>query len=361
MSPLANGVGNDQAATIGKVDCAIDATDDETAGLELESNTSQTALGATKATPSDPGSAPPPHTVAASVALYAFCSSTLLVVNKVAMHMVPDASFVLFCQFLSSALAVKGLKYVKPDMDIEPLKWEKAKPFAAATLVFYICLLANTQALKSVNVETVIVVRSCSPIAVSILDSVALGQDLPNLKGFLALFTIAGGAAIYVVVDAGFHVEGYAWLMVYFVFIVIEMVFVKFIVETIPMSTWTRVYYNNTLSLPMAMLSALLLGDLTFLKVQWTIWSVLIVGASCLIGIAISYAGFNLRKLVSATSFTVVGVVCKILTVLINDVIWTKHSNALGHLGLLLCIVAGFAYERVKAKQRAVSGPRGRS
>ena len=28
------------------------------------------------------------------------------------------------------------------------------------------------------------------------------------------------------------------------------------------------------------------------------------------VGVAISYAGFNLRKLVSATSFTVVGVVC---------------------------------------------------
>ena len=33
------------------------------------------------------------------------------------------------------------------------------------------------------------------------------------------------------------------------VFIVTEMVFVKFIVDTVPMSTWTRVYYNNTLCL----------------------------------------------------------------------------------------------------------------
>ena len=33
------------------------------------------------------------------------------------------------------------------------------------------------------------------------------------------------------------------------VFIVVEMVFVKFVVDTVPMSTWTRVYYNNTLRL----------------------------------------------------------------------------------------------------------------
>merc|ERR1712203_399308 len=105
----------------------------------------------------------------------------------------------------------------------------------------------------------------------------------------------------------------------------------------------------------MAMLSAILLGDLAFLRVDWTVGAVSIVLASCLIGVAISYAGFNLRKQVSATSFTVVGVVCKIFTVLINDMIWTKHSNAVGHAGLGLCIAAGFMYERVKAEQRAVS------
>merc|ERR1712217_855890 len=100
-------------------------------------------------------------------------------------------------------------------MDIEFFKWDKARPFVVATFVFYLCLLANTQALRSVNVETVIVVRSCSPIAVSILDFLVLGQDLPKFKGLVALFSIAGGATLYVVADAGFRVEGYMWLMVY--------------------------------------------------------------------------------------------------------------------------------------------------
>ena len=109
---------------------------------------------------------------------------------------------------------------------------------------------------------------------------------------------------IYVLSDQGFQIDGYSWLLVYFVawpdkpcgslklattslslhrrmpllmlkslslrrlrsvvatvphvfvvrclskvFIVVEMVFVKFVVDTVPMSTWTRVYYNNTLRL----------------------------------------------------------------------------------------------------------------
>merc|ERR1719229_1548723 len=122
------------------------------------------------------------------------------------------------------------LHFAQPEMDIEMLKWDKAKPFAVATLVFYLCLLSNTQALKFVNVETVIVVRSCSPIAVALLERAALGRALPSLKGIGALLLIAAGAAVYVLTDQGFDIKGYTWLIIYFIFIVIEMVFVKFVV-----------------------------------------------------------------------------------------------------------------------------------
>mmetsp|Transcript_96508 Transcript_96508/g.242078 ORF Transcript_96508/g.242078 Transcript_96508/m.242078 type:complete len:347 (+) Transcript_96508:99-1139(+) len=298
------------------------------------------------------GEAVPKSAVIFAVALYAACSSTLLVINKVAMHLVPDAPFILFCQFLASSLAVKGLAFTQPDMDIEGLKWEKAKPFAVATFVFYLCLLSNTQALKSVNVETVIVVRSCSPIAVALLERASLGRPLPSVQGIGALFVIAGGAVLYVITDKGFHIEGYSWLAFYFVSIVVEMVFVKFVVDTVKMSTWTRVYYNNTLSLPMALLSAFAFGESKAISMEWTLGAIGAVLLSCVVGVAISYAGFNLRAKVSATSFTVVGVVCKILTVLLNDVIWTNHSNVLGHCGLFICIAAGFVYEKVKGGKK---------
>lgn len=165
----------------------------------------------------------------------------------------------------------------------------------------------------------------------------------------LALVAIAVGAVIYVASDKGFHVTGYAWLSVYFVFIIAEMVFLKHVVDTVEMSTWTRVYYNNALSVPMAIVSAIICKS-RFMQLEWNAGAIAAVLVSCVLGVTISYAGFNLRKQVSATTFTVVGVVCKLLTVLINDLIWTQHSNALGHGGLLICIFAGFVYEKVKKK-----------
>lgn len=229
-----------------------------------------------------PAPAPPPkvdqtdlpmRTVAFSVLFYAACSSTLLLINKVAMHFVPDASFILFCQFVTSSLAVRVIKLASPDSDIEFLRWEKARPFFLACLIFFLCLL---------------------------------------------------------------------------VFIVTEMVFVKFIVDTVPMSTWTRVYYNNTLSIPLVLLSSMVMDFGGFMKVVWAWQHIAIVGLSCVVGVAISYSGFHLRKMVSATTFTVIGVLCKLMTVMLNDIVWSQHSNLMGHIGLLLCIAAGFAYERTK-------------
>merc|ERR1711956_27413 len=112
------------------------------------------------------------------------------------------------------------------------------------------------------------------------------------------LVAIAMGATVYVVADEGFKINGYLWLILYFIFIVVEMVFVKFIVDTVPMSTWTRVYYNKTLSIPMALVSALAMGRSEALtEVQWGLPAVGAVLLSCVVGLAIAYAGFNLRKL----------------------------------------------------------------
>jgi len=43
------------------------------------------------------------------IAAYAFCSASLLVINKVAVSAIPSASFVLICQFAASVAAVLGL------------------------------------------------------------------------------------------------------------------------------------------------------------------------------------------------------------------------------------------------------------
>ena len=54
------------------------------------------------------------------------------------------------------------------------------------------------------------------------------------------------------------------------------------------------------------------------------------LGVSCVLGVAMSYFAFLARSSVSATCFTVIGNVCKVVTVLINVFIWDKHASPTG-------------------------------
>jgi solute carrier family 35 protein len=50
--------------------------------------------------------------------------------------------------------------------------------------------------------------------------------------------------------------------------------------------------------------------------------------------------------MLSATSFTLVGVVNKFLTILLNVLVWDKHSTGLGLVAVSICLIAGVFYEQ---------------
>lgn len=306
----------------------------------LESTAEKDETAATKASK---GSAE----IAWAIGAYACCSASLLVINKVAVSAIPSASFVLICQFAASVAAVLGLSITGVLDNVEPLSWSKIKPFMGISLLFCACLWTNVKALEYANVETVIVFRAMSPIAVALCDWWFLGQSLPSTRSWLSLAVIVLGAILYVVTDDGFQVKAYMWVMMYFVSITAEMVYVKFVVESLEMTTWGRVYYNNVLSIPPTLMLGLAFGEFDELSsLEWNSGQVGAVLLSCVVGVGISYAGFNLRKMVTATSFTVIGVLCKIASVLLNIFIWDKHANAIGITALCICIFAGTFYQQ---------------
>ena len=118
---------------------------------------------------------------------------------------------------------------------------EKIKPFMGISLLFCACLWTNVKALESANVETVIVFRALSPIAVTLCDHYFLGRDLPSARSWMSLLTIVLGVILYVLTDDGFEFGTYMWVGLYFVSITAEMVYVKYVVENVEMTTWDRV------------------------------------------------------------------------------------------------------------------------
>ena len=144
------------------------------------------------------------------------------------------------------------------------------------------------------------------------------------------------------------------------------MVYIKHMVSSLELNTWGFVLYNNLLSLMIAPIFWFLTGEYTdvFTAVNANGGSLFepvafcAVALSCVFGFLISFFGFAARKAISATAFTVTGVVNKFLTVVINVLIWDKHASPVGLVCLLVTICGGIGYQQsVTVAKKPTSGP----
>ncbi|XP_075501966.1 GDP-fucose transporter 1-like isoform X3 [Primulina tabacum] len=265
---------------------------------------------------------------------YALCSSLLAVINKFAVAKFNYPGLLTALQYLTSALGVwilGKLGFLAHD----PFVLETAKKFFPAAFVFYLAIFTNTNLLRHANVDTFIVFRSLTPLLVAIADTVFRRQPCPSKLTFLSLVIILGAAVGYVATDNGFTLTAYSWALAYLVTITTEMVYIKHMVMNLGLNTWGFVFYNNLLSLMMAPVFWIVTGEY--------------------VDVFMAIGRSSARKVISATAFTVTGVVNKFLTVAINVLIWDKHATPIGLVCLLLTLAGGVLY------QQSVTGGAGNS
>lgn len=301
--------------------------------------------------------------VAPLVLGYALCSSLLAVINKYAITKFMYPGLLTALQYATSAIGVWALGAIGL-LHHDPFTWRTARKFLPAASIFYLAIFTNTNLLKHANVDTFIVFRSSTPLLVAIADTAFRKQPLPSKYTFVSLLLILAGAIGYVACDSAFSITAYSWAMAYLITITTEMVYIKHIVSSLGLNTWGYVLYNNFISLLISPIFCILTGEINeiydllnkserFLNVE----VILSVSLSCLFGLAISFFGFAARKAISATAFTVTGVVNKFLTVVINVLIWDKHASASGLFYLILTLVGGVVYQQSTTKAPALPPP----
>ena len=296
---------------------------------------------------------PTTRQVAAAILSYCLCSSSMLMVNKLAVVHVKSPTVVTLSQFIFAAAFVLVLNLAKV-VKIDPFNWDRAKYFAIYVLSFSVGTWANIKVLAHANIETVIVFRSCSPLAVCLLEYIFYGRDLPSKKSCLALLFITIGALVYIFTDREFQVKGataYYWASLWWVVLVFQLTFGKFLVSNTGMnSMWTPVALTNSFAIVPVVVIGLCSSELSVhayhhvLKMQpmGYVWLI----CSCVIGTLISFSGFWCQSMITATAYTVVGVMNKMLTVMVNTIIWDKHASPTGIAALTVCILSGSMYRQ---------------
>ncbi|CAF2136770.1 hypothetical protein HID58_004700 [Brassica napus] len=296
---------------------------------------------------------------------YALCSSLLAVINKLAITHFNYPALLTALQYLTSSLSVFLLGKLRL-LRHDPFSLPTAMRFLPAAAVFYLAIFTNTNLLRHANVDTFIVFRSLTPLLVAVADTLLRSQPPPSGLTFLSLLVILAGAVGYVANDSAFTLTAYSWALGYLVTITTEMVYIKHMVSSLELNTWGFVLYNNLLSLMIAPVFWFLTGEhtevLTAVNANggnvFDPVAFFAVALSCVFGFLISFFGFAARQAISATAFTVTGVVNKFLTVVINVVIWDKHATPVGLVCLLVTICGGVGYQQsVTVVKKPTSGP----
>ena len=298
--------------------------------------------------------------VAAVIVFYCFCSGGMLIINKLAVHHVAAPAFVTLVQFVASAAFVT-VGWAMGSLSLDATRWSRLKHFIIYVFAFSAGTWANMRVLMIANVETVIVFRSCAPLCMSVMDYVFYNRAVPSRRSCFAMLLIVAGATMYTAIDrksktasqkasAG---DAYFWLGVWFALLIFQLTYGKKLVTGLGLkSIWSPVLYTNALACMPTATIGWVSGDFGALKeVDWTIAAVCWLGLSCVAGVGISWAGFKCQQVITATAYTVVGVLNKLLTVLINSLIWDKHAPPLGIAALCICLGGGALYQQAPVRK----------
>jgi len=307
--------------------------------------------------------------VVASILAYSLCSGSLVLLNKLTLHFLPFPSLVVCFQLFACILIIYGAAYMKV-IDVDPIKWEYVKPYMLYILFFCTGIYCNMRSLNISNVETVIVFRALSPMVVAFLDALFLGREWPSRRSWAGLTTLVVGAIGYASSDEKFQTQGlkaYTWPSLYCIIIALEMAYGKKIVKEVPLKTRSGpVVYTNLIGfIPMLLLANVGNEYSKFWKFFWESLdgylpraSVILLALGSVVGTGIGYSSWWCRSLVSATSFTLIGVMNKCLTILVNTLMWDQHAKPGGIFCLFLCIAGGMIYKQAPMRsERQVKPP----
>ena len=279
---------------------------------------------------------------------YSACSSTMLVINKLAVQELPLPTVVSGAQLLASSLVVVAMKVVWPTV-MGAMDKTKVIPFALYTAMFAAGLFANMKALMLTNVGAVIAARSCLPVIVCLIEWAFMGRALPGARSCLSLAGVVAFAGLYIRNDSAVDVEGlegYAWLLTWWLLLALQMTYGKWMTEKIEMTQWERVFYTNAFAIPPTIVLFFATGENaevedTYVGENAMLWLI----ASCAMGVGISYSGWKTRSVITATTFTLVGVLNKMATIAFTVIVWPADASFASIAALVFCILFGLLYQ----------------
>ena len=218
--------------------------------------------------------------------------------------------------------------------------------------LFCLSILLNLRALTLTNVGTVIIARCLLPVLV-FLSERAIGTQISlSPRSCVSLLGVLLCGSVYAHDRNGVRgsVEGLYWTGAWLTVLTLQIVFGKWLLNTISIKQIERVMYTNVSGIPLLLpfcreevrilINRLLLSTINLLLVLLT----------CLVGVSIGYTSWQLRAKVAPTTFSLIGLLNKMATVFLAFVMWSDEGTPTSLCALLGCLLFGALYQGVSRR-----------
>jgi GDP-mannose transporter len=300
-----------------------------------------------------------PSKVLALVLMFCSMSSTLLIINKAAMVKFPYPNAILFLQLATSSLMAHGIEVAGGERS--SFTRRNLLLSLPVSISFFLGVSTSMNALRHINVDTMIVVKTCTPMLVAVAEWLFRDYDLPSSRTWVSL------AAVVVSTSAAFSMHltsltapGAAWILAWLISVVFNFVYSSVFVTAVKMSANGRVLCENAIAAAFAALPTLALEVPSMqLAGLWGSGGGLVL-LSCLVGFGMSWFGWALREEVTALTYSVIGVVNKLFTVVANHIVWARHGPLSSSVLLALGITTAALYRQPAKLTEAAAAARTR-
>jgi len=279
--------------------------------------------------------------------LFSLCSTAMLLGNKAVLTLFPFPLALTCVQLFSAALLV--LPFVLHS-GRKKLSWRELGCYAFEGALFSISIFAGLKSLGLTNIGTVIIARSCLPLVVYAGEYLQGKASGLSLRSCASLICVTCFGTLYALDAKGIRVtaSGLIWVTFWILLVAVQMIYGKWLVGAVQITNTERVLYSNSLGLPL--LAPLASGELASFCEAVKIGGPNLVIISCFIGVLIGYTSWRLRELISATTFSLVGVINKMLTVCIAVAFYRDEGSWISFVSLIGCLISGLFYEGAGVK-----------
>lgn len=258
-----------------------------------------------------------------------------------------------FLMFLQSILAVILLlfcRFIKLVSFPLILDKERIKRIAMVNVLFVLMTLSNAYSVRLLSLPMVALLKNCQVVIVCFLESVFL-HNRPGKATIASICVIIFGSFCGSLTDLEFNLFGYIAILVAVTASALYYVSIKVAFKDNQVPEFSLVFYNNVFSIPFFFFSSIKGGAmkrafLFTLHAPPIFWFLVI--CSGFAGVGVNITTYLFLSATSPTSFSVLGIIKKIIQTLLGYLQWNTPTSAANIVSVCIGVLGGISYSLAK-------------